>query len=222
MRFANTKAKRRPIAILTASLLMRRPQAEIGKAKIFSLPWSAFTASSLALSISDVALSNKVWQSRTTIEASQALWEVWRGPTGVVVVVSEHQRERTNSTSLSTICIPRDRMADWRSDVVTADAKKADKASYTARRISRPPLFTGMLACSQCMSDIWMLTMAYKPSLSIVSCSWRRWWPKQGEQRRTCISLGLLNDDLIIRASWAGKRRRRDMKDRRLEILSSK
>ena len=46
--------KRRPIAILTASLLMRRPQAESGKAKIHSLPWSAFTANSLALLISDV------------------------------------------------------------------------------------------------------------------------------------------------------------------------
>ena len=72
--------QRRPIVILTASLLMRRPQAEIGKAKIHSLPWTALTASSFALSISDVALCNMVWQSRTTIGASQALCEAWRGP----------------------------------------------------------------------------------------------------------------------------------------------
>ena len=37
------------------------------------------------------------------------------------------------------------------------------------------------------------------------------------------MSRGVLNDDLsIIRASWADKRRRRDMADRSLEILSSK
>ena len=142
-----------------------------------------------------MTLSNKVWQSCTTIGVCQVLWEVWRRPTGVEVVVCEQQRERASSTSLSTICIPRDRMTDWRSDVTTGDAKKA---SDTARRIPIPPLFTGMLACSQCMSDIWMLTLADKPSLSIVSCSWRRGLPKQGEQRRTCISRGVLNDDLSL------------------------
>ena len=94
-----------------------RPQAEIGKAKIHLLSWFALSASSLALSTSDVVLSINVWRSCTTTRAFQALWEAWREPTGGGVVVSEHQRDRANSTSLSTFCTPRDRMVDWRSDV---------------------------------------------------------------------------------------------------------
>ena len=70
--------KQRPITILTASLLMQRPQAEVGKAKSHSLPWSAFTTSHLALLTSEVVLSTNVWRSRATTEASQALWEGWR------------------------------------------------------------------------------------------------------------------------------------------------
>ena len=34
--------------------------------------------------------------------------------------------------------------------MATADAKKAGNACDTARRITSPPLFTGMPACSQC------------------------------------------------------------------------
>ena len=44
----------------------------------------------------------------------------------------------------------------------------------------------------------------------------------EGEKRWTCKSRGVLNDDLIIRVSWAGKRRTREMAERSLEILSSK
>ena len=96
---------------------------------------------------------------------------------------------------------------------------------FQAHRSSRGCwLATNVCLTYKCwLSDIWMLTISDKGSLSTVSCSWRRWWQKQGEQRRTCLSRGMLNGDLsIIRASWADKRRRRHMADRSLEILSSK
>ena len=84
----------------------------------------------------------------------------------------------------------------------------------------------GVLACNNCVSNIWMCTVSVKPSLSTVSCTWRREWWKHGdhgEQRRTYIGQGVLNDDLsIIRASWAGRRRKRDMAERSFEIVSTK
>ena len=86
--------------------------------------------------------------------------------------------------------------------------------------IFKPAALYGVLACSHCVSDIWTLSMADKPFLSTVSCSWRRGWSKHGAQRRTCIRRGVLNDGVsIINASWIGRRRRREMVEQSLEML---
>ena len=77
-----------------------------------------------------------------------------------------------------------------------------------------------LLVAIVCLT-LWMLTMTDEYFLSTVSCTSRRGWSTRCEQLRTCVSRGVLNDDLIIWASYVGRLRRREMGERSLEILPS-
>ena len=167
-------------------------------------------ASSLALSTSDVELSINVCKSHTTIGASQALWETWRELTGGRLVVSENQRDRANSTSLSTFCTSHDRIMDWRSDVTSADPRRQVKslmqhAEFQVHHSSRECWLAAIVCLTVYVCWQWQIN-----SSLALSFSWRRGWSKHGEQCRTCIIREVLNDLNIIWASWAGRRWRRE------------
>ena len=60
---------------------------------------------------------------------------------------------------MSAAAIERIRMRSCNEAVLVADARYAGRAKEAARRIPRPPAFTGKLACIHCTSEKTTLAM---------------------------------------------------------------
>ena len=73
------------------------------------------------------------------IRPDGSLWDDSRGPIGTGESMSEHQNVQMVVTSLSADNWQRESMEHWRSEVVTANAKKAESASDVTRRMPRMP-----------------------------------------------------------------------------------
>ena len=185
----------RPTATLRASTPNLRPHAEMGNAKSQLLLCWARIAVSLALSVSVDALCHTDSQSRATAGVSQASCLTAASSAGHGSEYIADQLAQASMYSASGVGQHDVRITCRRSDVLAAEARKAESASEVARRIPRPPSLIGRLACSHCMSERSEFVMLLIPSRNMWSKTVRNWCPAYGTQRRVCVSRGTLNDE---------------------------
>jgi len=79
------------------------------------------------------------------------------------------QSARYVSNWMSAVQADANKICDWRSEVLAAEAIKAGRASERTCRIPRPPCFMGKLACNHCVSERLVLVMRLSADLKCPS-----------------------------------------------------
>ena len=80
-----------------------------------------------------------------------------------------HEEEASRTSMSGTLVIRDGRIRFWSDSVDTAEAKKAEGASFTALLIPKPPALTGGLACDHWTSSKSMFKIFVRPSLRTMS-----------------------------------------------------
>jgi len=84
---------------------------------------------------------------------------------------------------MSAVQADANKICDWRSEVLAAEAIKAGSASERTCRIPRPPWFMGKLACNHCVSERLVLVMRLSADLKCPSNKSRAALSTEGEQK---------------------------------------
>src|SRR6218665_126016 len=96
------------------------------------------------------------------------------------IAYSAHQRSPTIPYLLSSGTCSLSSMADWRTRVPAAEAKKAGNASEVTRRMPKPPTLTGRDAWAHLLSDNDRFRITSRPVRSKESNSFSLGWSTQG------------------------------------------
>ena len=95
---------------------------------------------------------------------------------------------------VSAVHADANKICDWKSEELAAEAKNAGRASERNWRISRPPCLIDKLACNHCVSDRLVLVMRLSDDLKCPSNKSRVGLSTDGSHRKRCWTLGALKE----------------------------